>query len=240
VNETKYVQQNSVKEELDNIKKRYSRRENISSFKYSPLNPAMYMMQQEKERAIIKWLQEFYPTSANQLRLLEIGCGIGMNLNQFIKLGFNPEFLIGNELLQERVLTAKKNLPASTKIFEGNALELDFTSQTFDIIFQSLVFSSILNGQFQIELARKMWDWTKVGGGILWYDFTYNNPQNKDVRGVKFKRVKELFPKGDIKKWKITIAPPLSYIITKIHPSLYNVFNLIPFLRTHILCWIKK
>ena len=27
------------------------------------------------------------------------------------------------------------------------------------------------------------------GGGVLWYDFTVNNPRNPDVRGVPMKRV---------------------------------------------------
>jgi hypothetical protein len=63
---------------------------------------------------------------------------------------------------------------------------------------------------------------------------------NNDVKGIKFKEVKVLFPFGVIKKWKITLAPPVSRLVTKLHPSLYTIFNFFPFLRTHILCWIEK
>ncbi|MDI6792500.1 MAG: hypothetical protein QME81_06490 [bacterium] len=30
--------------------------------------------------------------------------------------------------------------------------------------------------------------------GILWYDFHMDNPKNTDVKGVKKKEVKQLFP----------------------------------------------
>ena len=46
------------------------------------------------------------------------------------------------------------------------------------------VFPSILDDSFQQKLADRMWALTKPGGGILWYDFIYNNPRNPDVRGV--------------------------------------------------------
>lgn len=229
-----------LKKEIENIKHRYLNRENIPSFKYSPLNPAIFMTNQEKERAIIKWLQCFDFSLIRELKLIEIGCGSGQNLMQFVKLGFTPKLLIGNELLSERVTSAREKLPIELKIIEGDALELDFPSNCFDIVFQSMVFSSILDKDFRYALAKKMWQLVKPGGGILWYDFIYNNPRNKDVKGIKLDEIKLLFPHGKIKKWKLTLAPPISRGITRIHPVMYNVFNSFPFLRTHILCWIKK
>ena len=74
----------------------------------------------------------------------------------------------------------------------------------------------------------------------MWYDFIYDNPKNKDVNGIPLKEIKELFPEAKIQYWSLTLAPPISRLITKIHPSLYNIFNAFPFLRTHILCWIEK
>ena len=39
---------------------------------------------------------------------------------------------------------------------------------------------------------------------------------------------------------RLTLAPPISRRVTKVHPALYTLFNLLPFLRTHVLGWIKK
>ncbi len=232
--------QGKLDKELADIKQRYLRRENISSYKYSPLNPTVYMINQEKERILIKWLKQFNLSTIKDLKLLEIGCGSGYNLLQFIKLGFSPHLLMGNELIPERAKAAKRILPSELILLEGNALNIEFPDNNFDIVFQSMVFSSILNDEFQNQLANKMWDLVKPGGGILWYDFIYNNPKNNDVKGVRLKRIKKLFPGTTIAIWKITLAPPISYFVTKIHPSLYSVFNAFPFLRSHILCWIKK
>ena len=89
-------------------------------------------------------------------------------------------------------------------------------------------------------MAYRLWLLTNRGGGILWYDFIYNNPRNPDVRGVPLRRIRALFPEGKIHHWKLTLAPPISRRVTRLHPSLYHVFNLFPFLRTHLLCWIQK
>ena len=39
---------------------------------------------------------------------------------------------------------------------------------------------------------------------------------------------------------RITLAPPLARRVARFSPALYTLFNLMPFLRTHRLCWIAK
>jgi len=86
----------------------------------------------------------------------------------------------------------------------------------------------------------KMWKWAKPEGGILWYDFIYNNPRNPDVRGVPLSKIKELFPEGKVYSKKITLAPPIARIVTRFHPSLYTLLNSCILFRTHVICIIKK
>jgi len=225
--------------EIDEIKMRYERRKLLGERDH-PSNPEMIMSTQEKERKIITLLKKVDNFSFDQSSILEIGCGNGSNLLQLIRLGFDPRNLTGNELLEERAESAKYRLPSVTKIICGNALDLEITAGSFDIVYQSMVFSSILDDDLQNKLAAKMWHWIKPGGGVLWYDFIYNNPFNKDVKGVPYRRVRELFPEGTIFKKHLTLAPPLSRHIAKINTSLYTFFNFFPFLRTHIICLIKK
>jgi hypothetical protein len=102
------------------------------------------------------------------------------------------------------------------------------------------VFSSLLDAPFQWRLAQTMWRWVRPGGGVLWYDFTVDNPRNADVRGVPVARIRELFPNGLVRYQRVTLAPPLARRVCALHPALYPVFNVIPLLRTHVLAWIEK
>jgi len=227
--------------EKDNIIARYERRKNLDeTLLYSPLSPWVYMTLQEKERAIIRWINKSGIMPVNEKRVLEIGCGSGSNLLRLLCLGFKAQNLVGNDLLAERVESARLRLSSNVMILQGEASSLEIAEGSFDIVIQELVFSSILDDAFQEKLAIRMWSFVKPGGGVLWYDFIYDNPRNPDVRGVPQDRIRQLFPDGEITCWRLTLAPPVSRIVTKIHPVMYSICNLFPFLRTHRLCWIKK
>jgi len=229
-----------MNDEVAEVKKRYLRRESLLGSLYAPLKPDVYMSQQEKERALIRWITQARLAPLQCKSLLEVGCGSGANLQQMLRLGFQPENLKGIELLDERVAKAQRKLPATVEIFPGDATTLGLPACSFDVVYQSTVFSSILDDRFQQELAQRMWSWAKPGGGVLWYDFIYDNPANPDVRGVPVRRIGELFPRGELNVWRITLAPPISRLVTRIHPTLYTLFNAVPILRTHVLCWIGK
>ena len=82
-----------------------------------------------------------------------------------------------------------------------------------------------------------MWEMKSEKGIILWYDFVYDNPFNKDVKGINKKEIKSLFPMASkYIFYKTTLAPPIGRRIKKF----YNFFNILfPFLRTHTIAVIK-
>jgi len=227
--------------EIENIKKRYDvRSKHNYNLLYDPLNPSVYMSQQELERKLLKLFNNIQLQPLCQKKVLEVGCGTGTNLLKFIKYGFSPENLTGNELLHDRIEKAKKILPNSVKLLKGDASKLELEPGSFDIVFQSTVFTSILDNNLKQNLASKMWELLKPGGYILWYDFVYNNPKNNDVKGISIKKIKELFPEGISNFSKITLAPPINRIFTNFNPSFYYFFNSFPLLRTHVLGTIQK
>jgi ubiquinone/menaquinone biosynthesis C-methylase UbiE len=135
---------------------------------------------------------------------------------------------------------ARQVLPPTLELYAGDASQLNFGAASQDIVFVSTVFSSLLDDAFQLRLADAIWRWVRPGGGVLWYDFTVNNPRNADVRGVPLRRLRELFPQGRLQAERVTLAPPIARAVTRVHPSLYTLFNSVPALRTHVLAWIAK
>ena len=227
-----------VKSETQLVAERYSRRH--PGDLYSVLRPEVWLAMQERQRAILRLLCAHTHKRVAELRVLEIGCGSGSNLQEFMRLGFDPANLVGNELLPERFTAARRSLPAAVELHPGDALALPFADESFDIVYQSTVFTSLLDNDFQQRLADRMWRWVRCGGAVLWYDFTFDNPKNKEVRGLPLSRVRDLFPQGLIDAQRVTLAPPISRRVVRLHHALYPMLNLLPLLRSHLLCWVHK
>jgi SAM-dependent methyltransferase len=220
------------------VAERYARR--AAADRYSVRRPDVWQTLQERQRALLALFARIGWHDLATKRLLEVGCGSGANLLELLRLGFAPEHLTGVELLPERHAAARHVLPAALALQVGDALQLALEPESQDAVFAATVFSSLLDDAFQQRLADAMWRWVKPGGGVLWYDFTVDNPRNPDVRGVPLRRVRELFPRGRLQARRVTLAPPIARAVTRVHPSLYTLFNTVPLLRTHVLAWIGK
>jgi SAM-dependent methyltransferase len=225
--------------EVNAVTQRYARRAAIDP-RYSLLRPDVWQTVQERQRAMLRLFVRTGVTDPSAVRLIEVGCGSGGNLLELLRVGFAPENLTGVELLAQRADAARRVLPAATTVHGGDALTVTLPQASFDVVYVSTVFSSLLDDAFQQRLAARMWEWLRPGGAVLWYDFTYNNPRNPDVRGVPLARIRSLFPAGRIDARRVTLAPPIARRVVRLHPSLYTVFNSIPWLRTHVLAWIAK
>ncbi len=228
-------------DEAARVAERYARRTDApQADRYSLLNPDVWQTVQERQRAVLRLLAAHGWHDLSRRTLLEVGCGAGGNLLEFLRLGFAPQHLQGLELLPERHAQARAVLPETTRLQLGDALRADIAPASCDIVFQSTVFSSLLDDAFQQQLADAMWRWTRPGGAVLWYDFTINNPRNRDVRGVPLARVRQLFPHAQIQAQRLTLAPPIARRVCRFSPSLYPLFNALPLLRTHVLVWVGK
>ena len=226
--------------ELDEIKASYDRRKSIGSGRYDRLRPDVLMHVHERQRKLSLLLNRYSPVPLSELDVLEIGCGTGSNLLELIELGADPARLAGNDLLPDRLAEARRRLPSAVALREGDATALPYRSGSFHVVYQSTVFSSVLSTPMRQALASAMWSWVRPGGGVLWYDFTYDNPANRDVHGISAKEITVLFPKAKIQRYRVTLAPPLARFLVRIHPAICTATNQFPFLRTHLLCWIGK
>lgn len=233
------AQQAQLDKEAINIVERYKRRHD-DRIVYSVIQIHRTMSDQEKQRAFLSFLRDDYGSNIENLRILEIGVGYGANLMLFLYWGASPNNLFGIDIVKERCTQARALLPNGCKILNGDALKLGSEVGKFDIVVVSTVLSSIIDREFRKKLADKISLLVNDHGAILLYDFIFNNPNNIDVRKVTVSEAKELFPSFSIKTKRITLAPPIARVVCRISPKLYTFFNLLPFLRTHAVMWMKK
>jgi ubiquinone/menaquinone biosynthesis C-methylase UbiE len=197
-------------------------------------------MLHERERRLLELLSRHSCESLDTKKILEIGCGSGDFLRDFIRWGARPENISGIDLLPERVSEAIHLSPKAMDIRQGNAAILDFADERFDLVLQSTVFTSVLDLNVKRQMASEMCRVLKGDGLILWYDYHTDNPRNSDVKGVKYKEVHALFPKYEIHLERITLAPPIARLLAPYCWSLCYLLSQIPWLCTHYIGVIRK
>jgi ubiquinone/menaquinone biosynthesis C-methylase UbiE len=172
-------------------------------------------------------------------KTLDVGCGNGSWLRNFVQWGARPDNCYGIDLLEDRISEARQISP-NMHFALANAEKLDFPDGRFDIVLLATCLTSIFDRDMKKHIAREAKRVLNDAGMILWYDFRYNNPWNPDVKGIKKKEIVELFGDCEYDFKSVTLAPPIARCVCACHPSLYSFFNIFPFLRTHVLCWITK
>jgi len=212
----------------------YEKRErSIPEDFYSLLKPANLLPSQELERKLASLLARDQGLPLRKKRVLEVGCGYGILLQLFLRLGAKPENLVGVDLLDDRILAARKLLPSTSSLICGNAEDLGFADASFDIVLQSMLFSSILDRDTRKHIAAEMLRLLAPNGFILWHDFFLDNPSNPDVKGMRKRDVAECFPNCRLALVKTTLAPPIARCIPGGSPLVYCLLASIPFLRSH-------
>jgi len=207
---------------------------------YSFLRPGHLFMLQDRERHVLGLLKKAGTDPLDKRLLLEVGCGTGQWLRDFIKWGVPPENITGVELIPERAAQARHLSPESLRIELGSATRLAFPDASFDIVLQSTVFTSILVSETKRAVASEMLRVLKERGFVIWYDFYVNYPWHHQVRGVRKKEILELFPDCTVELKKITLAPPVCRVLANYSPLGCFILSKVPWLCTHYLGLIRK
>ena len=224
--------------EIEEIKKRYEKRKNISQ-DYSFFSPWYFRAVQERERKIIALMGKNGIDTLCGKKILDIGCGNGDWLRMFLRWGADPENLYGIDLLKKRIDFAKKLNPNMNFICT-DAQKIAFRDGTFDIVVLATCLTSVLENEIKRRIAQEAIRVLKNEGFILWYDFRFNNPRNPDVKGIGKKEIKQLFNGCSCDFHLVTLAPLLARILAAVSGLLCDIITIIPFLRTHYLTIIKK
>lgn len=183
--------------------------------------------------------------------ILEIGCGTGQWLVDLETMGARRENLAAVEIDRARLAVARRRLAAvrdesgalisaGADLREASAAQLPWEAGTFDIVLQSTVFTSILDRALQQAIAQEMMRVTRPDGCIVWYDFRFDNPWNKDVRGVGKAQIEALFPGWRAHYRSVTLAPPLGRRVAALSATLARALEGLRVLNTHYLVTLRR
>jgi ubiquinone/menaquinone biosynthesis C-methylase UbiE len=230
-----------VDTEAERILAEYDRRRReIPTDFYALHRPANLFIRHGQERALRRALANAGLLPLENKRLLEVGCGHGDGLmTAFEDFGLLRENIAGIELDAGRAaLCARRFVGAEIRV--GNAAHLPWPDQHFDMVFQSTVFTSILDPAMKQAVAGEMLRVLKRAGCILWYDFLMNNPSNPHVRGIGRRELTELFPGCNIEVQRVTLAPPLARRVVPLSWTAARLLEKLRLLNTHYFAVLRR
>jgi ubiquinone/menaquinone biosynthesis C-methylase UbiE len=226
--------------ETERILQEYARRSHeIPKERYAAWNPAQILMVDSRRRAAAILLHELdaFPRSGEPC--LEVGYGRLGWLSDLISWGLGAKDLHGIELSEERAKAARAALPGAD-LRVGDAAKIPWPDGTFRLVVVSTVFSSILDSRNRFIIADEIARVMAQGGALLWYDFTYNNPANPNVRGINKSEVRRLFPWFGARLRRVTLAPPVARAVAPRSWLLATFLESLPFLCSHLIGVLVK
>lgn len=230
----------SCRDDLARLRAEYADRERrlADSDIYSLFNPAHLFMTQQRQRITLKTLRRmgYYPL--DKCRILEVGCGRGGVLLEYLSFGAVPQHVHGIDLLEDRVAEAHARVP-SLALSCADGQHLPYSDSTFDLVMQYTAFSSILDDTVKANVAREMLRVLRPRGAIVWYDY-WLNPTNPQARGIRPAEIRRLFPDCEYDFQRVTLAPPITRRLISLSWSLCHVLEKLVVLNTHYLAVIRK
>ncbi len=200
---------------------------------YSWSNPVNLFTIQQRQRDLLKVLRSHGLADLAGCRLLEMGCGGGGVLAEFLNFGVLQGNLHGLDLLFDRLGQAQGRLPASPLV-NGDGQCLPYPAGSFDLVLQFTALSSVLDPAIRRNICREMLRVVRETGLILWYDF-WLNPTNPQTHGIRPAEIRQLFPGCAFEFHKITLAPPIARRLVPISWTLALVLESLKVFNSHYL-----
>ncbi|MDH5507684.1 MAG: class I SAM-dependent methyltransferase [Anaerolineae bacterium] len=222
------------------LREEYARRKEqlAGNDKYSPFNRVALFLQQQREREVLRAIGRLGVQSNQNPKVVDVGCGHGGVLLDFLSYGIRPKLLYGNDLLFDRVNQTHNMLP-HLPVICADGQHLPYPDHYFDLTLINVVASSILDDTVKYRLAQELIRITrKSGGAILWYDFIFN-PVNHQTKGIGAKELRRLFPQCKLEFRRITLAPPLARILLPLSWTLAAILEKTRIFNSHYLVVIK-
>jgi ubiquinone/menaquinone biosynthesis C-methylase UbiE len=191
------------------------------------------------ERELAAFFRKTKILELSNKKILEVGCGWGSWLLLFLGWGGRSENLFGIDLLPERVEAARQRLPKS-EIILGRAEKLPWAADSFDLVFQFTLFSSIPSPQARREAAGEVWRVLKPGGYFVSFDYFISHPANPSTVAIGKRELARVFPEASFRFRRVGLFPPLARRLAPLSFSVVHVLEKTRILSGHYLAWSIK
>ena len=180
-------------DELERVAARYRERDASAALTgfWTLRNPVVLHAAQERERVVLQAFGRAGIELAG-LRVLDVGCGLGVEFPNLLRWGAEVEGLYGVDLMPERLQAARRRSGAALAC--ASAAALPFADASFDLVSQNVVFSSIVDAPTRRAAAAEMLRVLRPGGSLLWYDACRSRSRDAHFRAVPRDEVQALFP----------------------------------------------
>jgi SAM-dependent methyltransferase len=222
-----------LRDEYEDRKCRFAR-----SDLYSWFNPSNLFAIHKRQRATVSILKKNGLTDLSNVSILEMGCGDGGILAEYLSFGASPQNLHGVDLLFDRLLHARHILLGSG-FANADGQSLPYAAETFDLILQYTAISSVLDPEIRRNICADMLRVLKPSGLILSYDF-WLNPTNPQTHGIRPSEIRRLFPGCRFDFQRITLAPPIARRLVPVSWLFCAFLEKIKIFNTHYLVAISK
>lgn len=186
-------------------------------------NPEVVFQTFAVDRANIAALRSI-EIDRTKARVLDVGCGNGASLLQFIRLGFKPSNLTGIDTDEERIAQGRAELPGIDFRIE-NADRLPFADESFDLVVESTMLGTLDSKPLLAGIASEMVRVTRRGGHIMLIDWRYSREGSGVKTAINPAMIKGLFSVGRttsvIAREPGMLVPPIGRRVSRVLPSLY-------------------
>ena len=175
-------------------------------------------------------------------RLLDAGCANGKWLEICCRRwGARRIHCFGNDKREEPWRDWRQADPGTEITFILKSThELDFTPQSFDVVHQSMMLSSIVDPETRTRTAEVLWSLLRPNGILISYDF-WLNPLNSNTVDIHWAELQRLFPYGrKVYARSLTLAPPLGRKLTILRKPVLLALEKLRFMNSHLLVALER
>ena len=207
------------------------------SDRYSWFNRANLFTIHERQQVVLSALMRHGFVDLPKRKILELGCGGGGVLAEYLAIGASSCNLFGVDLLPDRLSQAHHWL-TGPGLANADGQSLPFPSHVFDLVIQYTALSSILDPDIRRNICAEMLRVLNPDGLILSYDF-WLNPTNPQTRGIRPLEIRYLFPGCRFEFHRVTLAPPIARGLVHVSWLLCAFLERLKILNTHYLVVIQ-